>query len=65
MIRRLLILLLLLLAATTVRADQKASITFEDQIKPIFRQHCWKCHGEDEQKADINLAAFGSDLKGR
>ncbi len=46
------------------QAEDKPAVTYDEQIKPIFRQHCWKCHGEDEQKADINLAAFGSIVKG-
>jgi Planctomycete cytochrome C/Anaphase-promoting complex subunit 4 WD40 domain/WD domain, G-beta repeat len=38
--------------------------SYEEQIKPIFREHCLKCHGEDEQKADLNLSSFGSLSKG-
>jgi WD40 repeat protein len=59
-----LVLILLLFAAGPALADDKQTIAYDEQIKPIFRQYCWKCHGEDEQKADINLAAFGSILKG-
>lgn len=39
-------------------------ITYDEHIKPIFREHCLKCHGEDEQKADLNLASFTTVLKG-
>jgi mono/diheme cytochrome c family protein len=41
-----------------------AVITYDEHIKPIFREHCLKCHGEDEQKADLNLANFTAVLKG-
>ena len=42
----------------------EAVITYDEHIKPIFREHCLKCHGEDEQKADLNLASFASVVKG-
>ncbi len=29
-------------------AAEPASVNFEDHVKPIFREHCLKCHGEDE-----------------
>ena len=37
---------------------------YNDHIKPIVRQHCLKCHGEDTHKADINLQAYPSLLRG-
>lgn len=43
---------------------QQQFITYEDHIKPIFRQHCLKCHGEDKQKADLNLQTFVDLMKG-
>ena len=36
-------------------ASEKTPITYNDHVKPIFRQHCLKCHGDDKQKAGINL----------
>ncbi len=41
-----------------------AVITYDDQIKPIFREHCMKCHGEDEPKAGINLGSYDTAVKG-
>lgn len=40
------------------------TINYEEHIKPIFRQHCLKCHGDDKQKADLNLQSFAGALKG-
>lgn len=51
-------------AAAQNKAEEKTAINYEDQIKPIFRQYCWKCHGEDQQKAELNLATFASTIKG-
>jgi mono/diheme cytochrome c family protein len=50
--------------AASMRADDKDMITYEDQIKPIFRQHCFACHGDDKQKSDLNLQSFATLLKG-
>lgn len=54
----------LLLAGSPLAAADKAPITYDEQIRPIFRQHCFKCHGEDEQKADLNLSTFATVIKG-
>jgi len=43
---------------------KKKVLTFEDDIKPIFKQHCLKCHGEDKQKKDLNLQTYPDLLKG-
>ena len=53
-----------LLLGLTVQAQEKPAINYDDHIKPIFRQHCLKCHGDDEQKSDLNLQSFQTVLKG-
>lgn len=57
-------LLLLLPALITTASAADPVITYDEHIKPIFREHCLKCHGDDEQKADLNLANFTAVLKG-
>ena len=42
-----------LLAAATARAADK--VTFEDDILPIFRNKCLKCHNADKMRADLDL----------
>ena len=37
---------------------------YEDQIKPLFRDHCLKCHNADEANADLDLSSFASVMKG-
>ena len=39
-------------------------ITYDQHIFPIFREHCMKCHGEDEPKAGLNLSSHATVLKG-
>ncbi len=58
--RPLLYLSLLITAASA--ADPV--ITYDEHIKPLFREHCLKCHGDDEQKADLNLSTHATALKG-
>lgn len=54
----------LLVFPLAVPAPTAAVVTYDDQIKPIFREHCQKCHGEDEPKAGINLGSYDTALKG-
>ena len=56
--------LLLLPALINTASAADPLITYDEHIKPIFREHCLKCHGDDEQKADLNLASFTAVLKG-
>lgn len=39
-------------------------VNYDKDILPIFRRYCLKCHGEDTQKADLNLQSYASALKG-
>ncbi|WP_395737587.1 c-type cytochrome domain-containing protein [Prosthecobacter sp.] len=57
-------LLLFPFLITTASVAADPVITYDEHIKPIFREHCLKCHGDDEQKADLNLANFTAVLKG-
>lgn len=56
-----------LLSVQPGQADENVSenrlITFKDHVKPIFRQHCLKCHGDDEQEAGINRSLSNSDKR--
>lgn len=37
---------------------------YDEHIKPILRQHCLKCHGNDKQKADLNLQSYETTMTG-
>jgi mono/diheme cytochrome c family protein len=41
--------------ATTLPAAAEATIDFEQQIQPIFAEHCIKCHGEKRAQAKLRL----------
>lgn len=36
------------------------SLSFEDQIQPLFAKYCYDCHGNDDatRRADLNLEYF-------
>jgi hypothetical protein len=39
-------------------------ITYDDHVKPIFREHCFSCHNQDTKKSDLSVAAFPSLMAG-
>ncbi len=45
-------------------AAEPEAVNYDEHIKPIFRQHCLSCHGDDKQRADLNLQSFVTTLKG-
>ncbi|MEN9633603.1 MAG: Chromosome partition protein Smc [Verrucomicrobiota bacterium] len=55
-----------LLASTVVWAAPANSkkITYEDDVLPIFRDNCLKCHNPDKLKGDLDLTSFSSAVKG-
>lgn len=50
------------LLSMTAGAVEKPN--FDEHIKPLFRTHCLKCHGDDKQKADLNLQHYDSAMAG-
>jgi hypothetical protein len=49
----------LLCASSTVCGGDEKTLTFEADIRPIFRSHCYDCHGstpEKKGKLDLRLA---------
>lgn len=61
---RLRFILLPALVWSGLAAAAEETVTYDEHIKPIFREHCLKCHGDDEQKADLNLQTHAGTLKG-
>ncbi len=53
----------LFFAACAVSAAEPV-VTYDEHIKPIFREHCLKCHGDDTQKAGFNFSTYEAVLKG-
>lgn len=47
-------------------ADPKAApkITYDEHIQPIFREHCYTCHNQNEAKSDLALDSYGRTMQG-
>lgn len=43
---------------------EAAKVTYADHVQPIFRQHCFSCHGPDTQKNDLALHNYASAMTG-
>ncbi|MES2707017.1 MAG: PSD1 and planctomycete cytochrome C domain-containing protein [Verrucomicrobiota bacterium] len=41
-----------------------APVDFVRGVRPIFRQHCYECHGEKKQKSGLRLDVRSAALKG-
>jgi len=51
-------------ALASAQDNDSSPPNFEQHIKPILRQHCLKCHGDDKQEADLNLQGYAALLRG-
>lgn len=45
-------------------ADEPVKITYEDHIKPIFREHCTSCHNANDKKSGLALDSYQAVLIG-
>ncbi|MCA9212742.1 MAG: DUF1549 domain-containing protein [Planctomycetales bacterium] len=53
------------LVSVTTDALAKESLTFENDIRPIFRQHCFDCHGaKKEKEGELDLRQVRLMLSG-
>lgn len=44
--------------------EMPAKVTYVDHVQPIFRQHCFACHGADQKKSDLALDNYPATMKG-
>lgn len=51
-------------AQDSATAQEPSPPNFDEHVKPVLRQYCLKCHGDDKQEADLNLQAYGALLRG-
>ena len=59
-------LILLFVTSGNLLAQEKKGekITFEDHVKPIFRDHCFSCHNQNKKEGDLDLTNFTSLMQG-
>jgi hypothetical protein len=59
-----LLLLLTLGAAVSTPARAADRITYDDHIKPLFRDACLSCHNPDKKKGDLDLSTYQALMVG-
>jgi WD40 repeat protein/predicted nucleic acid-binding Zn-ribbon protein len=47
-----------------LRADEPAKITFDEHIKPIFREYCSSCHNNNAKKSGLSLETYQATMAG-
>ncbi len=52
------------LAATADDAAAAKKVTYDDDIKPIFRQHCLTCHNQSDKRGGLAIDSYGALLEG-
>ena len=57
-------LIITLLAAAATGQEAGPKITYDEHIRPIFRQHCLSCHNQDDAESDLALDNFSSVMEG-
>lgn len=40
------------------------TLSYDEDVRPILKAHCFKCHGEDEKKDGLSLATYAELVKG-
>jgi FOG: WD40 repeat len=56
--------LLLFAAVLPLLAQTEKRVTYDDDVKPIFRQRCLGCHSAGEMRAGLNLETYVGIMKG-
>ena len=41
-----------------------AKVTYDDHVKPIFREHCLSCHNQEQKKGGLALDTYGAAMSG-
>src|SRR5579862_6745698 len=49
------------LAATSLVAADPPAVAYERDIKPLLSTYCFKCHGMEKHKGDLNLSTIATD----
>ncbi len=58
------LLLLFVLAVCAVPTAADEAVDYARDVRPILAQHCFKCHGPDEQKSGLRLDSVRGAIEG-
>ncbi len=64
MLRIVLTTLLALAATPAIAWEDEKKITFDEHIKPIFREHCTTCHHASDKSGGLALDTYADSLAG-
>ena len=56
--------LLVSLPAAWAEDAPAEKVTYDDHVRPIFRQHCLTCHSADSKKGDLAIDTYASTIEG-
>lgn len=59
-----LLALIACLTQSTARSEAPPKVTFDEHIKPIFRQHCAVCHNQDDPASGLAVDDYDAALVG-
>ena len=51
-------------AATAVEAATESRLTFEKDVVPVLKAHCFRCHGAEKREAELDLRRRFTILQG-
>jgi WD40 repeat protein/chromosome segregation ATPase len=52
------------LAGFASMASAQKKITYDDHLKPLFRDKCLNCHNPDKRKGDLDLSSYSGMMAG-
>lgn len=58
------VLVACILLHASVARPEDAAVSYETEIKPIFRSHCLGCHNNQDKKGDLALDTYASAMAG-
>lgn len=53
-----------LVLTAPAQADAPAKVTYEDHVKPVFRNHCASCHNPEEKNSNLDVMTYSSLIAG-
>src|SRR5277367_767656 len=56
-------LFMLVVAAVSLTGAEPTSVDYEKDIKPLLSTYCYKCHGAEKHKGDLNLSTISNNEK--
>lgn len=45
-------------------SEAPAKVTYQEHVRPIFQEHCFACHSQDDKTSDLALDSYAAALAG-